>query len=149
MTEEIYIGEQPTSSEISKLTELLENYIEPFSINGKCGETTSIEHTIELLPNTKPFAEPLRRRAPAQVEETRRQVDLLLQQGIIEESISPWASAYVLAKKKSGEYRLCIDFRRLNDATKKTSYPLPNIEDCLDTISGMNHYTKLDFASGF
>jgi len=62
-----------------------------------------------------------------QIEETRRQIKSMLEQGIIEESSSPWASAYVLAKKKTGDMRLCIDFRRLNDLTKKNAYPLPNI----------------------
>lgn len=72
------------------------------------------KHIIELLPGAQPIAEPLRRRALIQIEETRKQVKQLLKDGIIEESSSPWASAYVLAKKKNGEHRLCIDFRKLN-----------------------------------
>jgi len=76
-------------------------------------------------------------------------VKQLLKEGIIEESALPWASAYVLAKKKNGEYRLCIDFRRLNDVTKKIVYPLPNIDECLETLSGKRYFTQLDFMSGF
>jgi hypothetical protein len=73
----------------------------------------------------------------------------MLEEGIVEESSSPWASAYVLAKKKNGEMRLCIDFRRLNQVTKKTVYPLPHIEECLETLSGKHYFTRLDFKSGF
>lgn len=116
---------------------------------GEIGFTNAAEHRIELLPDSQPIVEPLRRRAQVEIDETRRQVGDLLKQGIIEESSSPWASAYVLVKKKNGEYRLCIDFRRLNAVTKKLVYPLPNIEECLDTLSGKRYFTQLDFRSGF
>lgn len=53
----------------------------------------------------------------------------MLEAGVIEPSNSPWASAYVVVKKKSGDLRICIDFRKLNDFTKKCSDLLPNIED--------------------
>lgn len=149
LNEEIHVGDQLNKEEMTQLERILTGHIKAFSMNGECGQTDLVEHVIELMPNAKPFAEPLRRRAQVQIDETRRQVSKLLDEGIIEESNSPWASAYVLAKKKSGDYRLCIDFRKLNNVTKKTSYPLPNIDDCLDTICGMNYYTKLDFASGF
>lgn len=127
----------------------MHQYKEIFSINGEIGLTNLAEHKIELLPGAKPFAEPLRRRAPLHIEETRKQVHKMLKMGIIEESDSPWASAYVLAKKKNGELRLCIDFRKLNDMTKKLVYPLPNIEECLESLSGKKYFSQLDFASGF
>lgn len=73
----------------------------------------------------------------------------MLEKGIIEESESPWASAYVLARKKNGEYRLCVDFRKLNAKTKKLAYPLPIVDDCLETLAGKRFFTQLDFASGF
>lgn len=91
----------------------------------------------------------LRRRAPVQIEETRKQIKELIREGIIGESSSPWVSAYVLAKKKNDEYRLCIDFRGLNLVRKKTVYPLPNIEECFEAMSGKHYFTQLDFKSGF
>lgn len=54
-----------------------------------------------------------------------------------------------MAKKKNGQFRLCIDFRRLNSLTKKLVHPLPNIEDCLETLSGKKFFSQIDFASGF
>lgn len=147
--EVIQVGKELNQQQINDLYRIINEHKEAFSINGNIGLTNVHKHTIELTEGAKPFAEPLRRRAQIQVDETRRQIKEMLRDGIIEESNSPWASAYVLAKKKNGEYRLCIDFRKLNEATKKTVYPLPLIEDCLDTLSGKKFFSQIDFASGF
>lgn len=55
----------------------------------------------------------------------------------------------MLDKKKSGEMRLCIDFRRLNELTKKSVHPLLNIEYCVETLAGKKFFSQLDMASGF
>lgn len=101
-----------------------------------------MEHNIEILPNAKPHAEPLRRRPLAHKEETARQIKEMLKLDIIEPCESPSAAAYVIVKK-TGDLRFCIDFRKLNEVTVKSSYPLPNIEECLEPFS------QLDLASGF
>lgn len=149
MKEKIKVGDNLTREQVEQLILLLNEHVDAFSINGEIGMTDVHKHCIEMLPGTEPFAEPLRRRAQIQIDETRKQVKELLKEGIIEESSSPWASAYVLAKKKNGEFRLCIDFRKLNLATKKVVYPLPNIDECLETLSGKKYFTQLDFKSGF
>lgn len=118
---QVIVGEHLDSTEISQLIALLERHLGAFSLHGEIGMTSIHKHKIELEGNVQPITEALRKRAYSQIEETREQVSKLLAEGIIEESSSPWASAYVLAKKKNGEYRLCIDFRKLNAATKKTS----------------------------
>lgn len=61
--------------------------------------------------------------------------------GIVKPSISPWASPVVLVPKKDGTTRFCIDYRRLNAITKKDVYPLPRIEDILDTIGRAQYFT--------
>ena len=78
-----------------------------------------------------------------------RQVAALLADGMIEESCSPWASPVVLVKKKNGEWRFCIDYRRLNSITVKDSLPLPRVDDTLDALAGSLWFTTLDFTNGY
>ena len=75
------------------------------------------------------------RRLPlAQREKAFKAVEDMQKQGIIEPSVSPWASPVVLVKKKDGSTRFCVDYRKLNDLTKKDSYPLPRIDSTLDEL---------------
>lgn len=55
----------------------------------------------------------------------------------------------VIVRKKGGDSRLCIDYRKLNAVTKADSYPIPRIDDMLETFSGANWFTTLDLASGY
>ena len=71
------------------------------------------------------------------------------QNDIIEPSISPWALPIVLVWKKYGSARFCVDYRRLNNITKKNSYLLPRNDDTLDTLSGHQWFSTLDLKSDY
>ena len=67
------------------------------------------------------------------------------QNGIIEPAASPWASNVVLAKKKDGSLRLCVDYRNLNAVTYQDTYPLPHIDTCLNTLQGAAWFSTLAY----
>ena len=76
--------------------------------------------------------EPVYRRSVLENDEIKRQIQELIQKGHIRPSASPYGSPIVLAKKKDGTWRLCIDYRSLNKITIKNRYPIPQIDDLLD-----------------
>ena len=73
----------------------------------------------------------------------------LLGAGIIRRSQSPWVSNVVLIRKKTGDLRMCIDYRQLNARTIRDSYELPRIEEVLDSLGGNCLYSVLDMKSGY
>ena len=73
----------------------------------------------------------------------------MLDAGAICPSQSPWCNALVLVRKKDGTLHFCVDFQRLNTCTKKDSYPLPQIQEVLESMAGTAHFSMMDFKSGF
>ena len=73
----------------------------------------------------------------------------MLEEGIIEESSSPWCSPIVLAKKKDGSFRFCVDLRAVNAVTQSLPVPLPRVDESLDSLAGGKFFTTLDMASGY
>jgi len=68
---------------------------------------------------------------------------------VIEPSTSPWASNLVVVTKKDGSLRLCVDYRGVNNITRKDSYPLPRITDCLDALGPAKYFSTFDLRSGY
>ena len=92
----------------------------------------------------------LPRRIPqARRDEVKRLIQEMLDQGAIQHSDSPWSSPVVLAKKKDGSTRFCIDYRKVNEVTRKDAYPLPRVDDTLDTLVRLKYFSTLDLASGY
>ena len=132
-----------------RVRRLLVEYQDVFS-SGEfdIGRTTRVKHSIDT-GGAAPIRQPLRRSSPQQREEVERQVQELLAKGLIEPSDSPWASPVVLVTKKDGSKRLCLDYRKLNEVTKKDAYPLPRIDDSLDALGNAKYFCTLDLASGY
>ena len=107
-----------------------------------------IRHKIDTQGAT-PVRQPARRLPFHQRNEVRQMLDQMLQQGVIEPAQGPWSSPIVLVKKKDGSTRFCVDFRKLNDLTRKDAQPLPRIDDTLDALSGACWFSTLDLASGY
>ena len=112
------------------------------------GQTTVVRHNINTGDSPPIRQRPLR--LPyAYRKATDDQIRDMLDQGVIQPSISPWASPIVLVRKKGGKYRFCIDYRKLNSVTKKDARPLPRLDDLLDALQGYNLFTTLDLPSGY
>ena len=78
-----------------------------------------------------------------------KQVNEMLAHGVVRPSMSPWVSPIVLIKNKDGTWRCCVDFRKVNNVTIKDAYPLPQINDLIDSLAGHSYFTTLDLASGY
>ena len=83
-------------------------------------------------------------REEAVKEETR-----MKELGVIEPSESPWTAPVVLVRKKDGTLRNCIDYRKWNAVTKKESYPLPNMQDFLESLDGAKFFSFTDLSLGY
>ena len=101
------------------------------------------EHRINLNDET-PFKEPMRRVPIFKREILDAEIERLKEQGLIEESNSPWSSPLVLVQKKDKSWRLCVDYRRLNAKTIKDAYPISRIAENLDALAGSKWFTSLD-----
>ena len=103
---------------------------------------------IRLTTDSPIYCQP-RRLSYREKEEVTKNVDELLEKGIIRPSYSPYASPLVLVKKKTGELRMCIDYRSLNRITVRDNFPLPLIEDCLEYLDRKNCFSLLDLRNSF
>ncbi|GFW56030.1 retrovirus-related Pol polyprotein from transposon 412 [Trichonephila clavipes] len=140
--------------ELSPRTEKLrrktvQEFEDVFSRNSSdIGHTTVTQHRIDTADHP-PIKQHPRRLPFAKQEEVGTLLREMQENDIIEPSSSPWASPIVLVRKKAGSTRFCVDYRKLNDVTKKDSYPLPRIDDTLDTLSGHKWFSTLDLKSGY
>ena len=112
------------------------------------GCTDAAEHVIELL-DTEPFKECFCRITPPLVEEVREHLQEMLDRGAIRPSQFPWCNAVVLVRKKDGGLWFCIDFRWLNSQTKKDAYPLPHMQETMESMVGAWFFSTMDLKSGF
>jgi transposase InsO family protein len=131
------------------LYDLLMEYKDTFSEDDNdLGCTQITEHAIDT-GNATPIKQAPRRVPMALAHEEKKAIEQMMAQGVITPSSSPWASPIVLVKKKNGKIRPCVDYRKLNDLTKKDAYPLPRTQECLDAMSGSVIFSTLDMTSGY
>lgn len=137
-------GEHLSSQEKVLLQDVLLSYSDVFAQNEfDLGNFTAIEHNIDT-GDAAPIKQRLLRTPACYVGEEEKHLNKLLDAGVIEPSISEWASAPVLVRKKDGTLRWCVDYRALNKVTKKDVFPLPLVDECLDTLTGNVWFSKLD-----
>lgn len=112
------------------------------------GHTQKVKHRIHLHDET-PFKHRARPIHPQDLEAVRRHLRDLLASNVIRESESPFSSPIVVVRKKNGDVRLCIDYRKLNLQTVKDAYALPNLEETFSALTGSKWFSVLDLKSGY
>ena len=133
------------------LIKLLQRYRDVIALPGEAlGATDRTEHNIKLKPGTKPVYIPAYRLPHSQRKVVDEQIKEMLDQGVIQNSKSPWNSPLFLVPKKDGTYRPVIDFRKVNEVTENDRYPLPVLKDLLMSLGkGNKMFSSLDLLSGY
>jgi RNase H-like domain found in reverse transcriptase/Reverse transcriptase (RNA-dependent DNA polymerase)/Integrase zinc binding domain/Integrase core domain/Chromo (CHRromatin Organisation MOdifier) domain/Retroviral aspartyl protease len=117
--------------------------------DGRLGHVHSTSHRIDLIPGAKPVHAQPYRAGPRAREAESAEVQRMLKAGVIEPANSEWASPVVLVPKPDGSMRFCIDYRRLNALTVRDSYPLPRMDECIDSLGEARVFSTLDCNSGY
>ena len=129
--------------------ELVLAYHDVFALeSNELGCTSAIKHEIRI-ENGKPFKERFQHILLPLLEEVSTSLRDMLEAGVIHPSQSPWCNVVVLVWKTDGTLHFCVDFRHFNVHMKKDSYPLPYIQEALESMVGLAHFLSMDFKSGF
>ncbi|UYV76561.1 K02A2.6-like, partial [Cordylochernes scorpioides] len=140
------INKNLSFKEQERLKQMLAKYTDLFS--SRLGRTNLAKHQIHT-EDAKPI-----KHKPYGVSAKERtiikdQIDEMLEEGIIRQSSSPWSFPVILVKKRDGKYRFCVDYRKLNEVTVKDVYPIPRIDDVMDTPQGSKYFSAIDLKSGY
>jgi hypothetical protein len=117
--------------------------------DGRLGHVHSATHRIHLVPGAKPVHAQTYRAGPRARENEASEVQRMLKEGVIEPASSEWARPVVLVPKPDGSMRFCVDYRWLNALTIRDSYPLPRMDECIDSLGDAQIFSTLDCNSGY
>ena len=137
-----------TVEQKEQLFQLLVEYANIFADEGELGRTDQITHEINTGSAPR-IRQPIRRVPVCQKTELKDLLTDMEKKKVIRPSNSPWASPVVLVRKRDGSHRFCVDYCKLNAVTRKDAYPIPRIDDTLDTLSGACWFSTLDMVSGY
>lgn len=112
-------------------------------------EHRSFDMAIDLDDDQEPPWGPIYSLTEPELKELRKTLDENLSKGYIRPSKSPAGAPILFAKKKDGSFRMCVDYRKLNDITKKDRYPLPLIQENLARLRRAKVFTKIDLRNAY
>eukprot|EP00253_Pinus_taeda_P005869 PITA_05869 len=142
-----------TPEQETKLIHILRKYKESFAWDYpdmKGIDPQLCTHHIYIENDARPIRQPQRRINPHLKEVVKAKLQKLLDVNFIYPiSDSKWVSPLVVVQKKNGKWRICVDYRELNKATQKDHFPLPFIDQVLDTLAGKKLFSFLDGFSGY
>jgi hypothetical protein len=149
----IVIGSDLSADEEANLVQFLQKNKDVFAWSAKdlTGvDRNFIEHRLNIDPSVKPQKQKLRKMSDDKVIAVKSEVQRLLDATVIREVMYPkWLANTVPVKKKNGKWRMCIDFTDLNKATPKDNYPLPRMDQAVDSAANAAIMSLLDCFSGY
>ena len=116
---------------------------------GNLGLIRGVEHRIRLKPGAVPVRQHPYKAGPLAREREKAEVDRMRSMGVIEPSTWEWASPVVMVPNPDGSVRFCIDYRKLNLTTVKDAYPIPRIDECIDSLGDSRVSSTLDCNAGY
>ncbi|XP_060170844.1 uncharacterized protein LOC132601798 [Lycium barbarum] len=131
------------------LQKLLDQFSSLFEVPKELPPRRAHDHKIILKDGVPPVNVRPYRYAASQKDEIEKMIAEMLESGVIRPSVSTYSSPIVMVKKKDGSWRLCIDYRQLNNNTVKDKFPIPVIEELLDELGGSKFFSKLDLRAGY
>eukprot|EP00253_Pinus_taeda_P023091 PITA_23091 len=147
------INKNLEKSQQEELTKILKKYFTAFAweyTDMRGIDPKTCIHQIYIEENNRPIRKPQRRMNPNLREIVKEELQNLLNVNFIYPiSDSRWVSPLVIVPKKNGKFRVCIDYRELNKATLKDHFPLPFIDQVLDTLERKKYFSFLDGFSGY
>ena len=139
------MGAKLTAEQKSDLQRLLEKFTDVTCDNP--GRTDVIEHDVNT-GTARPVRLPPYRLPHAYRDTVKKEIEEMLQSGIIEPSSSEWSAPIVLVKK-DGTLRFCVDYRRLNSIAEADAYPMPRVDEMIDRVGRAKFVTTLDLTKGY
>lgn len=143
--EEIHIGDVTTpAAQIAGVLAIAQEHHHAFSKHPQdFGKACDIKH---VNPPTKERYRPI---PPAMYQPVKKMIKEMKDAKVIRDSHSTWAAPLVLVKKKDGNIRFCVDYRKINNITHKDAYPLPRIEESLTALGSAAYFSNLNLTSGY
>ena len=140
---------EDVKEDLTKLMNAIYAEIQDITANNMSNAPESLTHEIVILPDVSPIKQKNRGIPHSYREEFQKLVKEMKAAGMIIDSKSPWSSPVRLVRKKDGTIRVCVDFRKLNNVTKKDAYPIPKIEDLFTYLATAKVFSTIDLASGY
>ncbi|XP_078240057.1 uncharacterized protein LOC144586137 [Pogona vitticeps] len=144
--EEVKISPALTQDQQQELKMLLSKYQQVFS--NKPGIVKGVMHRIHTGDAPPQAVSPYRVTGPYR-DKVLKELDEMLRENIIVPSSSPWSSPIVLVDKPDGSIRFCVDYRKLNRVTTPDAYPMPRLDNLIETIGGCRFISSLDLVKGY
>ncbi|MCP4459983.1 MAG: RNA-directed DNA polymerase, partial [Cytophagales bacterium] len=137
------LGSSATVPEIECIHKVVKDFNDVFAVHEhELGDCNMVEVEIDM-GDARPIAQPLRRTPIMLREKIDDEINSMLEMGIIQDSLSDWASPIVAVSKTDGSIHICVDFRRVNEVTRSFEYPLPRTDEILEKIGlSMGQTTK-------